>query len=412
MATEVLLPKLGLTMQEGTIEEWLAAPGTLVRPGDVLLRLGTDKVDTDVEAEAGGVFHPAVEVGASLAPGTVIGWLLDEGESRPGGSDEDTRPFASPNARRVAAELDVDLTSLRGTGPGGRIVSEDVEESHAESTPEPAQEPKAGPLVRRHAAEHGVDLAAVRGTGPGGRVRRADVDAARQPAKPRVIPLTGMRGAIAERMHSSLQQMAQLTHGYEVEMDAVVALREQLKREWDGTGLTVPSLNDFVVRAAALALREHPILNATIADDEIQLLDQIHLGLAVAVTDGLLVPVIRDADTLPLRELAGHTRELASGARDGLLRLDQLDGATFVVTSLGSYGVDMFTPVIYPGNVGILGVGRLRDGVAWDGDTPRKTRVLTLSLTFDHRAVDGAPAAEYLRTVADLLRQPLRLLAG
>lgn len=422
MATEVLLPKLGLTMQEGTIEEWLAAPGTLVRPGDVLLRLGTDKVDTDVEAEAGGVFHPAVEVGASLAPGTVIGWLLDEGESMPGGSDEDSRLFASPNARRVAAELAVDLTSLRGTGPGGRIVSEDVEEAHVESASEPAHEPKAGPLVRRHAAEHGVDLAAVRGTGPGGRVRRADVDAARQPAPEpaaperatasRVIPLTGMRGAIAERMHSSLQQMAQLTHGYEAEMDAVVALREQLKREWDGTELTVPSLNDFVVRAAALALREHPLLNATITGDEIQLLDQIHLGLAVAVTDGLLVPVIRDADTLPLRELAGHTRELATGARDGSLRLDQLDGATFVVTSLGSYGVDMFTPVIYPGNVGILGVGRLRDGVAWDDDTPRKTRLLTLSLTFDHRAVDGAPAAEYLRTVADLLRQPLRLLAG
>ncbi len=447
MATEVLLPKLGLTMQEGTIEEWLAAPGTLVQPGDALLRLGTDKVDTDVEAEAGGVFHPAVEEGASLPPGAVIGWLLDEGEAAPGphavaaepARDDVTqddapavsppaspngrpvRLVASPNARRLAAELDVDLTRVRGTGPGGRIVSEDVEEFHAESTP--ALEPKAGPLVRRYAAEQGVDLADVRGTGLGGRVRRADIDAALARAEPkpavpepaetgRVIPLTGMRGAIAERMHTSLQQMAQLTHGYEASMDAVVALREQLKREWQGTGLVVPSLNDFVVRAAALALREHPLLNATITGEEIHVLDRVHLGLAVAVTDGLLVPVIRDTDTLSLSELAGHTRELAGAARDGSLRLEQLEGATFVVTSLGSYGVDMFTPVIYPGNVGILGVGRLRDGVAWDGDTPRKTQVLTLSLTFDHRAVDGAPAAEYLQTVAALLRQPLRLLAG
>lgn len=449
MATEVLLPKLGLTMQEGTIEEWLAAPGTLVQPGDALLRLGTDKVDTDVEAEAGGVFHPAVEVGASLSPGAVIGWLLDEGEVVPESSDEPTaasgapevgpddvpvslpaspngapngapRLFASPNARRIAADLDVDLSRVHGTGPGGRIVSEDVEELHARSAREEAAEPKAGPLVRRYAAEHGVDLTSISGTGPGGRVRRADVDAAlhqgqeapgSDPGTRTVIPLTGMRGAIAQRMHTSLQQMAQLTHGYEASMDAVVALREQLKREWEGTGLVVPSLNDFVVRAAALALREHPLLNATIRGNEIHLLERIHLGLAVAVMDGLLVPVIREADTLSLSALAGHTRELAEAARDGSLRPEQLEGATFVVTSLGSYGVDMFTPVIYPGNVGILGVGRLRDGVAWDGDTPRRTQVLTLSLTFDHRAVDGAPAAEYLSTVAALLRQPLRLLA-
>jgi pyruvate dehydrogenase E2 component (dihydrolipoamide acetyltransferase) len=221
-----------------------------------------------------------------------------------------------------------------------------------------------------------------------------------------------MRGAIAKRMHASLQEMAQLTHGYEVRMDGVADLRARLKEEWADTGQAVPTLNDFVVRAAALALREHPLLNATVREDGVHLLEQIHVGLAVAVPDGLVVPVIRDAADRSLSGLAGVTRELAGAARAGTLRLDQLEGATFVVTSLGGYGVDMFTPVIYPGNVAILGVGRLRDGVAWEGDRPLRTRVLTLSLTFDHRAVDGAPAAEYLRTVDRLLQRPLRLLAG
>ncbi|MFI0447405.1 2-oxo acid dehydrogenase subunit E2 [Actinomadura sp. 6N118] len=459
MATEVLLPKLGLTMQEGTIEEWLAAPGDPVRVGDPLLRMTTDKVDIDVEAEGEGVFHPAVEVGVTLAPGTVIGWLLAGGEPIPasptpasGTLDSAVPPlaqdpqepqdsvtvqvgrlFASPNARRVAAAHGVDLAALRGTGPGGRVVSEDVEDYVAAQADAPAPQADgavvSGPLVRRYASERGVDLAAVNGTGVGGRVRRADIDAAVIDAAvadaavaeaatgptatgTRVIPFKGMRGAIAKRMHASLQEMAQLTHGYEVCMDGVADLRARLKEEWAGTGQPVPTLNDFVVRAASLALREHPLLNATVRDDGVHLLEEIHVGLAVAVPDGLIVPVIRDAAGRSLAGLAGITRELAGAARAGTLRLDQLEGATFVVTSLGSYGVDMFTPVIYPGNVAILGVGRLRDGVAWEGDRPLRTRVLTLSLTFDHRAVDGAPAAEYLRTIDRLLRQPLRLLAG
>lgn len=225
-----------------------------------------------------------------------------------------------------------------------------------------------------------------------------------------VIPLTGMRGTIARRMHASLQEMAQLTHGYEVRMDAVVALRAQLKQEWADSDLPVPSLGDFLMKAAALALREHPLLNAGVLEDGVHLYEGIHLGFAVAVPNGLLVPVIEDAAELSLPEMARRSRELAENARSGRISPALLEGATFTVTSLGGYGVDFFTPVINPGNVAILGVGRLRDGVEWVDDQPRRTQVLTLSLTFDHRAVDGAPAAEYLRTVGELLRKPLRLL--
>ncbi|NEC88553.1 2-oxo acid dehydrogenase subunit E2 [Streptomyces sp. SID12501] len=513
VAVEVLLPKIGLTMQEGTIDEWLVSTGTAVAEGDALLRLATDKVDVDVEAEAGGLFHPVVPAGATLPAGALIGWLLAEGEQppepggtpMPAGSGSGADPVAgsapnggpvglgapparvggagttaapapdggggvatavpatgaavgtgapspltstgaaprtgaaaaapsangnghrllsSPNARRVAGVADIDLAAVRGTGPGGRIVSEDVEEFLAALpadlvAPVPPGVTPSSPLVRKLAKERDIDLSEVNGTGPGGRIRRSDLDAVtpapvrRNAAAPQpgdVLPLTGMRGTIARRMHASLQEMAQLTHGYEVRMDAVVSLRDRLKEEWADSELPVPSLNDFLLKAAALALREHPLLNATVREDGIHLLEGIHLGFAVAVPGGLMVPVIEDAVTLPLPEIARRSKALAQAAREGRISPAQLEGATFTVTSLGGYGVDFFTPVINPGNVGILGVGRLRDGVEWVDDRPLRTRVLTLSLTFDHRAVDGAPAAEYLRTVGELLSKPLRLL--
>ncbi|HST84887.1 MAG TPA: 2-oxo acid dehydrogenase subunit E2 [Kineosporiaceae bacterium] len=493
MAIEVLLPKLGLTMQEGTIEEWLVPAGHEVKLGEPILRIATDKVDVDVEAEAVGRLHPVAAAGDTLPTGAVIAWLLGAEEQVPGaegsgpeiagsqtsgpGSGRETpspgtvtplngfggttighpgRLFASPNARRLAREVGLDLSTVRGSGPGGRIVSEDVEEfeppiADAPSSIHPvgAAFSTVGPLVRRHAQSKGVDLAAVQGTGPAGRILRADIDAIAngipqskasperltnsespsnsaifeiapnfedpanfEDAAETVIPLTGMRGAIARRMHTSLHEMAQLTHGFEVRLDGVIGVRNQLKEEWAGAGLSVPSINDFIVLAAARALIDHPGLNASLQDDGIHLRREINVGVAVAVPNGLLVPVVAGAAKRTLLDLTTEVRALAQAARAGKLALSQLEGATFVVTSLGGYGVDFFTPIVNPGNVAILGVGRIRDGVRWESETPRRTQVLTLSLTFDHRAVDGAPAAEYLRTVESLLAQPLRLLAS
>ena len=460
MAIEIRLPKLGLTMEEGTVDEWLLDDGAAVVVGMPILRLATDKIDVDVEAEAEGILHRAVGNGVTLEPGAVLGWLLSEGEQPPaggatpaaapsaasveevtvittvGGGDDlqvssaDGRVFISPNARRVATELGVELSTVRGSGPGGRIVSEDVEEAALRS-PAPAGPAKvASPLARRDAREAGIDPSSI--STSTGYVTRGDVKAAASAPQAAaaaavvatstpaavsgqetssIIPMKGMRGTIAARMQQSLTEMAQLTHGFEVGMDAVVALRSEMKEQYAALGVPVPSLNDFVVRAAALALRQHPILNATIDGNEIHLLRHIHMGLAVAVPNGLMVPVIRDADTLSLPELARATREAAERCREGTIGLDELEGGTFAVTSLGTYGVDMFTPVINPGNVGILGVGRLRDSGKWEGDDWVRTQVLTLSLTFDHRAVDGAPAAEYLQTMHELLARPLVLVS-
>ena len=451
MAIEITLPKLGLTMEEGTVDEWLVEDGAAVSVGMPLLRLATDKIDVDVEAEADGILAQGVQSGATLPPGAVLGWLLAPGESNPSGAlpvsagpadaTPGDRQFVSPNARRVAAELGVDISQLRGTGPNGRVTSEDVEDAVAAGTAR-----TTSPLARRDAQQAGIDLNSVQTDS--GFITRKDVrDAisskvaspgptdsgasggvpesalapppvgnsngiARMQESSSIIPMKGMRGTIAARMVQSLTEMAQLTHGFEVTMDAVVELRGTLKEQYRDLGLQVPSLNDFVVRAASLALRKHPILNATIVDKEIHVLRHIHMGMAVAVPGGLMVPVIRDADTLSIFELARVTRELAEACRSGSISLDSLEGGTFAVTSLGTYGVDMFTPVINPGNVGILGVGRLRESGRWEGERFVKTQVLTLSLTFDHRAVDGAPAAEFLQTVNGLLARPLVLLPG
>lgn len=461
MAVAVLIPKLGMTMTEGTVAQWCVPDGATVEPGQVVYRLETEKIQFDVEAEAAGIVRHLVPEGTKLPPGAVVGYILVPGEPLPEGAPVPTgapaahaaasagvtgpRPAvvleggripASPIARRLAREAGLDLRAIAGSGPGGRIVEADVLAARAQaaarvtrpaSTPSARPEVLASPLARRLAEQLGIDLAHLRGTGPGGRITREDVEqaaAARAQARPaatpappaagehrpgEVIPLRGMRRAIAERMHASLQEMAQLTLGMTVLMDEAVKLRAQLADEWAAEGVR-PSFTDLVIRAVAKALQRHPLLNARVTESGIELLTEIHIGMAVAVPDGLLVPVIRDADRRSLKEIAAESTRLAEAARAGRITLDDLAGGTFTVTPLGMYDVDFFTPIINPPNVAILGVGRIHDGTSWEDDRPVRRRQITLSLTIDHRAVDGAPAAAFLQTVRDLLQAPYRLL--
>ncbi len=453
MAVEVQMPKLGLTMQEGTIAEWIVDDGVAVTAGTPIMVISTDKVETEYEVGASGILRHVAGPGETLDCGALVAWLVEEGEEPPTATatpsagpaatpaasapapapaparTEAGRLIASPNARRVAAELGVGLSTVSGTGPGGRITSEDVEAAAAAATPlaKPPGEPgRFVPLVARKAAEKlGVDLAAVSGTGPDGRVTRADVYAAARaghaaaapataPAGPQPgdrIPVSGMRAIIAERMHSSLHEMAQLTLSLDVEMDRVVELREQFKEIGADELGAVPGFTDFVIAAAARALRDHPVVNSSLVGDEIHVLPEVNVGMAVALPDGLIVPVVHHADRLPLPDLAVETGRLAAAARDGRLAMQEIEGGTFSVTALGMFGVDGFTPIVNPPNAAILGVGRIRDAVRWDGETPVRRQVMTLSLTWDHRVIDGAPAAEFASTVASYLQTPLRLLA-
>jgi pyruvate dehydrogenase E2 component (dihydrolipoamide acetyltransferase) len=448
VATEFVMPKLGLTMEEGTIVEWLVADGAEVAQGTPVLQIETDKVASDVEASASGVLHIIGEAEQTYACGERLGWFLEVGEEPPAdqagpvGSSpssaapavapgtvppgaggraargEGSRLLASPNARRVAAERGVDLAGIVGTGPGGRIVSEDVP-VEAASRAAGTSVPPASAAARQLASLLGVDLAAVPPAGPEPRVVRADVARhvralihGRAPEPPPVdppllqtptstVPLTGMRGVIADRMHASLREMAQLTLNLDVVMDAVVRDRDRRGERGDEAR---PGYTDYVVAAVAGALRSHPIVNSQIHDGHVALLPDVNVGVAVALDGGLVVPVVRQADRLSVDELSAETTRLVAAARGGEASPDDLAGGTFSVTALGMFGVDGFTPVINPPNTAILGVGRLRDDIHWEGDVPTKAKVLTLSLTWDHRAYDGVPAAEFAADVRDRLQ--------
>ncbi|MFN8556399.1 MAG: dihydrolipoamide acetyltransferase family protein [Dehalococcoidia bacterium] len=299
-------------------------------------------------------------------------------------------------------------------------------EAGAGASPE-AGEVRASPLARRLAEQHGIDLRAVRGSGPGGRIVQEDVErviatgaAPPAPAAPALTPTTapaagatvpfaGLRRTIADRLHGALQQMAQLTITTEADVTELVRLRTQLVEEWQADGVR-PTYTDLVVKAAARALRDHPSVNASLDGDVIRLHAEIHVGVAVALESGLIVPVVRQADRTPLKRLSRTVATLAERARAGTLGFDDVAGGTFSVTSLGMYEVDTFTPIINPPQAAILGVGRIRESVALVGREVVERRVMALSLTIDHRILDGAPAAEYLRRVKHLLERPFLLL--
>ncbi len=461
MATELVILKLGMTMTEGTVAEWLVPDGGEVKIGEPVYRLETEKIEMDVEAEAPGIVRHVVPVGSLLECGVIVGYILAPGEALPrvaapaagvaaapvvaaaavaapvaaAPAVEGGRVLASPAARRLAHERGIDLGAITATGPEGRVTESDVQNYRppAAAAPAGAAEETSGdvvasPLAKKLAEQLGVDIRTVKGTGPGGRVTKEDVEAsaatvkaapaasAPAPVAPRpavaageIMPLRGIRKVIFQRMHQSLQSMAQLTLAMEVWMDEAVKLRTQLVEEWAADGVK-PSYTDLVIKAVAKALRKHPMMNCQVVEEGIQVLGEIHVGMAVALPDGLVVPIIRDAYDLSLKQIATESSRLAEGARGGKLGPDDYAGGTFAVTALGMFGVDMFTPIINAPNAGILGVGRIHDGIAWEGERPVKRQQMTLSLTWDHRVVDGAPAAEFVQTVKGLLESPYRLL--
>ena len=455
MPREIYLVKVGMTMTEGMVSEWFIADGAEVKKGEMLYALETEKVNLDVDAEADGTVKHLVEAGVTLEPGDVVGYIFAQGESipdvLPGATSqpevvvsaepvavESAAPMAveaavsegfvkaSPAAKRLAKELDVNYLALQGTGPGGRIVEADVQSAASGQTA--SQQPavaaiqsqssaniKASPLAKRIAEQRAIDLSQVRGTGPGGRIVQSDVEnlgasiaQASGPAAGDMVPVKGMRKTIAQRMHQSLQESAQLTMDMAAVIDDAVKLREQLIREWDGAAR--PTFTDLVIKAAAKALQKHPLMNSQFGGTGIQLLNEIHVGIAVALPEGLVVPVVRHADQLSLKEIAIESARLATSARNGTLGLDDYAGGTFTISALGMFGVDSFTPIINQPQSGILGVNRILDGVAWEGETPIRQKQMNLSLTWDHRVLDGAPAAEFLQTVVEYLSEPYRLL--
>jgi pyruvate dehydrogenase E2 component (dihydrolipoamide acetyltransferase) len=461
MATEVILPKLGQTMEEGTIVEWLKQAGEPVQRGEVLFMVETDKAALEVEATARGFLRKIlVPVGKTVPVLTVVALITRTADEDIGsyqlGGDRETLPdkvvegleaqdsvlepaalqpstlepgtlhpatgriFASPRARKLAQEKEVNMALVTGTGPNGRIVERDV---LAYLT----LQPKATPMALKAADAFDVDIATVSGTGVSGRVMKADVEAAvqaaavspPQPFAPPVempavesVPLIGLRRIIAERMAASVHTAARVTLVTEADATAFVEAREQLKATVADKWGFAPGYNDLLGIIVARALREFPYMNARLSADgqAIERLPVVNLGMAVDTERGLLVPVIRDADQKGLRAFGTEFRALVERARAGKSLPDDLSGGTFTITNLGMHEIDAFTPIINLPEAAILGVGRIQaKPVVRDGEIVVR-QMWTLSLVFDHRVVDGAPAARFLQRIKQLVENPYLLL--
>lgn len=472
MPTAVLVPPLGQTVDTLTLAQWLKQEGDSIRQGEPLYVVETDKASLEIEAPASGILRQvtakAGDEVAVLSTIAVIAGLDEEvgmtADHRPTTASLDLAPatpnplpvtsypppairlFVSPRARRLAELEGVPLAELTATGPEGAIVERDVqaylaqaaaERERTVAAPDRTVDRAITPVAKKVAEEAGLAWQSVAGTGPGGRVRREDVEQALAsrsvdepaailspissspvvPAQPHspldeasnlleTIPMRSVRAVIANRMHQSHSQTAPVTLTVEADATALVALRAQLAA--DGV---VASYNDILLRILARSLVEHPRMNASLHGDEIKLWRNIDIGLAVDTDRGLLVPVVRSVDRKGLAELAKETRALAERARNGQSTPDELTGGTFTLTNLGMYGIDAFTPIINLPECAILGVGRIQRRPVMDGDAIVGRDLVWLSLTFDHRLVDGGQAARFLQRVVQLVEKPHLLLA-
>jgi pyruvate dehydrogenase E2 component (dihydrolipoamide acetyltransferase) len=443
MATPVIMPKIEMAQEKATVIEWLKKEGDEVEKGEPLLEVETDKVTMEVEAPASGILAGLRgEPGERIPVTETIAYVLEAGEELPGeelppgeaptkaapGPREEEAPAApveepqvTPVAKRLARAEDVDLSGVEGTGPDGRITKSDVERA-LEKPEKPAVEGMAGkvratPAARRIAREDEVDLSAVSGSGPRGRVQADDVRAfvrarAEAPAPAaEMIPLDGMRRTIATRMTESYQTVPHITFTTEVDMGAFEEARARLNARASATDEPHVTVTALLVKIVAWALEGHPWLNSTLRDEEIHLLDEVNVGIAVALETGLIVPVVHAANEKGLAEIAAEVEDLTTRARENRLRPSDVTEGTFTVSNLGPFGIENFTAIINPPEAGILAVGAVRQRFIPDEEgKPVARPLMKMTLSADHRIVDGATAASFLRDLREALESPALLL--
>jgi len=442
MATEVLMPKLGLTMTEGTIEEWKKKEGDVVKKGDVLFSVATDKLTNDVECDTDGtLLKILVSEGETAECKAVVAYIGQAGEAVPGGAAaapaapaSETAPpaaaaaaaepaaasrapggrvMASPAAKKLAKEKGYDLSAIPGTGPDGRITLEDVENFTAG--------PKTSPMAAKLAAELGVDVSKLDANG---RVMKADVLAAAgvSAAEPAAAPaavqgsndlppvkVSPLRRSIAANMAASWSTSPRVTYTHPVDATEMKALRAKLKDGLKEQGIKL-TYNHILMKVVAKALTEFPDINASFKDNLLTRHPHVNMGLAVAKGDGLIVPNVKSCESKSLAQIATETEGLIEATRTGKLALEDMTGGTFTISSLGPYGITTFSPIINQPELAILGVCDMVDTpVVRDGQIVIRT-MMNLSLTADHRVVDGVMASKFLKRVTDLLENPFMLL--
>lgn len=447
MATQVQIPRVGQNTEKVTILRWLVEDGVFVQKGDDILEIEADKAALTIQAEEKGYLHRGpYQESDEVPPLTVVAVIgaseepfpikveytetsftinnVQTGDSVLGNNDsmasiQQGKSHVSPRARRLAKEKGIDLTQVALSGiPGEAITERELDAYLRRRLP-------ATPVARSVAAEANLDLSAVKGTGPRGIITKEDVERAQAAAtsKPRTttgippdgvterIPLRGVRALVSERMAASVHTAARVTLMMEVDGTEMVAMRDGLKRRVEKDWGFVPSYNDILAKICANALRQFPYMNARLTEGMIEYLRDINLGLATDTERGLVVPVIRDADKKSLRELGAEFHLLVERARDGKLLPGDLGGGTFTISNLGMFDVDAFTPIINLPETAILGVGRIAPKpVIFDGQIVVR-QMLMLCLAFDHRVVDGAPAARFLKHVKGFIEEPYVWLA-
>ena len=437
MTHEVVMPRLGWTMEAGTVVEWLKRDGEPVVAGEAIFSVEADKGLTEVEALDDGILHIPEDspLGIEVPVGTTLAYIAPPGatvvsagnSSRPvspiAPSPEPTHPQLdpppqrggrngrariSPRARRRAQELHIDVTSLAGSGRSGRIIERDVVAAAASS---PVPRPRAGPAVRKLADEAGIGLTEVPASGPAGRVTRSDVRLAsyRQAPDGLTEPMGQVRRIVSQRMAEAARTVAPVTLTTEADATELVQVRARLKDELSGAVEPVPSVTDLVVRLVALALLEHPDLNASLVDGAIRRHASVHVGIAVDTERGLVVPVVRDAHLKSIHAIAAESTRLIDEARRGLSATEDLSGGTFTVTNLGMFEIDAFTPIVNLPESAILGIGRIVARPVVPEEEPEAIvirKMMALSLTFDHRVVDGGPAARFLQRCKHSIERP------
>ena len=461
MATEVIIPSLGEVVEEVTILSWSKSEGDPVKKGEPLLEVESEKVTLEIEAPASGVLVKIISPkGSKVSITQVVAVIAAEGEDVPesyeraapdasettetalseDASTPERKPDhirAAPLARRIAKQHGIDLSLVEPTGPHGTVMKKDVE-AYLASTPKEEKAPvtgekiKASPLARAMAASEGLNLAEIKGTGSGGRITKEDilrklgekeVIAEKDESLEKVvdkdflgketletIPISGIRRAIYKNMHMSLSQTAQLTLHTESCAAALIDLRDHLNKNLDKEGIKF-SYNAILVKIVAAALRLHPKINASVEGDEIKIWQQVHIGVAMESGDALIVPVIRNPDLKSITEINRELNELIVKTRENRLLPDNLANGTFTISNLGFADIDYFTPILRPPESALLGVGRIVEKpVIKDGKITPDTRI-GLSLTFDHRIIDGAPAARFLRTIKNIIENPLLMIS-
>jgi pyruvate dehydrogenase E2 component (dihydrolipoamide acetyltransferase) len=444
MATRIVMEALSPTMEEGRLVEWKKKEGDKVDVGDVLAEVETDKAVMELVARtAGTLLKQLVQAGATVPVSQPVGWIGSPGETVGGGggggggggvsevggvgtAKRAAPAEGDPTSRRQ--DVKPDVSASRQDASASR--RQDVSASKAEPGLEkPTAEPpsrrvaeatgrvRASPLARRIAAEQGVDLSTISGSGPEGRVVRRDLRTGeRRAAEPssrpddgfKDVPLTQIRKTIAKRLVQSLGPIPTFYLTSEVDMERAVDAREALNQTAGDEGRI--SFNDIVLKAVATALRQHPACNAWWQDDHIRIWNEVHLGMAVAVEDGLITPVIRNADQKSLREISSLTRDMANRARERKLKPEEYTGATFSVSNLGMFDIEHFTAVINPPEAGILAIGSITPvPAAWDGQVTVRRR-MRMTMSCDHRVIDGATGAKFLKTLKTMLENPLAMV--